>query len=230
MAGDVGGVFGGQVGEEGGDFFGLGVAAQGDLAVDFFEHGIGVFGALHGCQDIAGRDGADSYLGGEFEGHGFCEFDDSCLGGVVIRIKRLPYEPIGRGGLQDHAAAALPHVTRGGLGHVEESGQVHRESAVPFIGSDVEELVADGDAGVIDEDVDPAHEVDGFRERSLDLRELRDVGGNDAGEFRELALDFGATFLVAVEDDDARAFFEEADSGGGADSAGASRDQHTFVR
>ena len=46
VAGRVRGVVGGEEGEECGNFFGLGVAAERDLAIDLVEHGVGVFEAL----------------------------------------------------------------------------------------------------------------------------------------------------------------------------------------
>ncbi len=205
------------------------MAAERNLEIDFLEHSVAVLGALHGSQNVAGGDGADSDFRGEFEGHRLGEFDHACLGGVVIRIEGLPDEAVGGGGLENHAAAPLPHVARGGLGHVENSGQVHGEDAVPFVGGDVDEIVSDGDAGVVDEHVDRTHEADGFGKGTLDLVEPGDVSGDRAREFRKLALNFGAALFIAVEDNDAGAFFQEASCRGCADAAGASGDEDTFV-
>src|ERR1700733_28340 len=175
-AGDELGVVGGQEGEKGGDFFGHRVAAKGDFLVDRFEHSVGVFGALHGGQDVSGGDGVDSYFGREFEGHGFGEFDDCGFGGVVVGVKRVADDAVGGGGLEDDAAALLDHVAGGGLGDVENAGQVDGDYFVPFIGRDVEEIVADADAGVVDEDVDSAHRVGGLGEGVLYLIEIADIG------------------------------------------------------
>jgi len=46
VAGRVRGVVGGEEDEECGNFFGLGVAAERDLAIDLVEHGVGVFESL----------------------------------------------------------------------------------------------------------------------------------------------------------------------------------------
>ena len=49
----------------------------------------------------------------------------------------------------------------GGLRHVEDSGEVDGDDLVPFFGSDVEEVVADADTGVVDEHIDAVHHADG---------------------------------------------------------------------
>jgi len=59
--------------------------------------------------------------------------------------------------LQDNAGAvgrgSLHHVAGSGLRYVENSSQIHRDDLLPLFGSDVEEFVADADAGVVDEHI-----------------------------------------------------------------------------
>ena len=136
--------------------------------------------------------------------------------------------------MQNHSAAALgrktlPHVARGGLRYVEDAGEIHGDDLVPFFGSDFEEAVADADAGVVDEHIDAAHGADRFGERGFYLHQVGDVGDDGFGDCRQLVTKGGAGCGIAVEDADLRTFFEKTRGGGGADSAGASGDQDSFV-
>ena len=44
------------------------------------------------------------------------------------------------------------------LCHVKDPGEVHRHDVVPFLGCNVQELVPDTDAGIIDEHVEATHD------------------------------------------------------------------------
>ncbi len=68
------------------------------------------------------------------------------------------------------------HVARRGLRHMEDAGQVHGENPVPFFRRDVEKLVANADAGVVDDDVQPIQRDNDIAESVLHLPVIRHVG------------------------------------------------------
>src|SRR4029077_18975593 len=136
-------------------------------------------------------DGAHANLGRELDRHGAGEFDDSGFGGVVVGVIGISHDAVGGGGLQDDTAASLdreklPHVTRRGLRYVEHAGEIDGNHFVPFFGSDVEEVVADADTGVVDEDIDCAHHANRFGECSFHLHQVGDVGDDGFRDFRQL--------------------------------------------
>jgi len=71
MAGDIGCIIRSQKCEQGCDLLRFGVAAQGNLAIQFLEHFIGVFGALHWRHHIPWSNGTDSHSRREFQCHAF---------------------------------------------------------------------------------------------------------------------------------------------------------------
>ena len=113
------------------------MAAERNLLAYFFEHRVAVLRALHGGEHVSRRNGADPHLWSEFERHGTREFDDSGFGRVVVGVVGISHDPVGGCGLQDDAAAALPHVARCSLGDVENAGQVDGEHLLPFFRRDV---------------------------------------------------------------------------------------------
>ncbi len=118
---------------------------------------------------------------------------------------------------------------RGGLRHIEDSREIYRDHLVPLFGSDVEKVVANANAGVVDEDIDRAHCADRLGESGFDLLQVSHVGDDGLRYFRELPAKRVASFGVAVENTDVRAFFEKASGSGRADAAGAAGDQDSFV-
>src|SRR6266850_6802773 len=205
------------------------MAAQRDLAIDFFQHCIGVLCALHGREHISRSDRADPDLRGQLECHGFREFNHSGLGRVVVSVIWIAHDAVSRGGLQDHSATPLPHMPGRSLGYVEDAGEIDGKSPVPLFGSDVEEVVADAYAGVVDEDVNCAHEPYGFAEGRLDLLEMRDVRGDRAGHARQISSNLLASFGVAIQHNHVRAFFQKAGRSGGTDAAGAAGDENSLA-
>ena len=95
------------------------------------------------------------------------------------------------------------HVTCSGLRYVEDAGEIYSDHLVPFFGSDIEEVVADADAGVVDEDVDSVHDADRVGQRGFHLHQVGDVGDDGLGNSRQLVTNGRARFRVAVEDADA---------------------------
>jgi len=141
---------------------------QWNLAIDFFQHRIGVFGALHGREHVTWGYGTHSYLGREFQSHGSSQLNHSCLGRIVIGLVGLADNSIGRSGLQNDSTVVFPHMPCSCLGHVEDAGQVHCDDFVPLSGSDFKKIVANADARIVDQRIDLA-EAGMLREDAYDL-------------------------------------------------------------
>src|SRR5271165_6352610 len=116
----------------------------------------------------------------------------------------------------------LHHVASGGLRHVENASQVHGKNRVPLFRGDVEKLVANADACVVDDHVQAAELAYNRSEGLLHLRVIGDIREERPGDCRDFLTDLLAGALVAVEDGDTRAFLQKARSGGRTDAAGTS--------
>ena len=57
----------------------------------------------------------------------------------------------------------------GGLRHIKNSSQIDRDDFVPFFGSDIEKVMADADAGIVDQNVHAAHQADSLGKGGLHL-------------------------------------------------------------
>src|SRR5579863_5644535 len=152
------------------------MATKRNLVVDFCKHCIGVLRALHGRKYVAWSNGTDPDFRGELKCHCLGQFDYSGFCGIVVGIIRLADDAIGGCSLQNHSAATLPHVACRSLGDVENSGEIDGENTVPLSGSDVEKVVANADACVVDEDVDASHDANRVGERRLNLLKVRNIG------------------------------------------------------
>src|SRR6266849_6268655 len=228
VPGYVGGVVRCEKREQRRNLLRLGVAAERNFLVHLFAHLVGVLGALHGCQDVTGRDRAHADFGSEFERHRFRQFDHAGFGRVVVCVVGIAHHAVGRRCLQNYAATALHHVPGGRLRYVEDAGEVHGDHFVPLFWGNVEKVVTNADAGVVDENVDPAHNASGFREGCLHLLEVRHISRNRGRQAGEFVLDILASLVVAVEHAHYRALLEKAGRRRGADAAGATGDQDSF--
>ena len=63
---------------------------------------------------------------------------------------------VGRRHVENDAAGVRHHVARRGLRDVEDAGEVHGQDAIPVFRRDVEKVVANADAGVVDDDIEAA--------------------------------------------------------------------------
>ena len=152
--------------------------------VDFLEHFVGVLGALHGSEHISRRNRADANLGRQLQSHRARQLDHTGLRSIVIGIEGVSHDAVGRSGLQNHAAFSLPHVLGRSLSHVEDAGQVNGDDLVPFFGRDVEKIVPDADASIVDKHIHPAHEPNRIFQRRLHLLEIGDVRIHGACQLR----------------------------------------------
>src|SRR6202041_3659545 len=119
-----------------------------------FEHGVSVFGALHGREHVSGSHGAHANLGSEFERHGARQLDYSGFGGVVVGVVGIAHDAIGGCGLQNHTTAAFDrvvfhHVARGRLGDIENAGQIYGDHLVPFFGRVARGLFGEAENSVV---------------------------------------------------------------------------------
>ena len=70
---------------------------------------------------------------------------------------------------------ALHHVAGGGLRSDESAAQIDREHTVEILELQVKEIAADGDAGIVDENVEPAEVRDSLFHRAPGVFRLRQV-------------------------------------------------------
>ena len=145
------------------------MSAQRNFAIDLIEHLVRILGALHGREHIPRSDCADPNLRRQFQRHRSRQLNHTCFGRIVIGVVRVAHDSIGGGCLQNHAAAPLPHMTCRGLRDVEHAREVYGDDLVPFFGCDVKKIVADADAGIVDDDVHAAQDAHRIGKRRLHL-------------------------------------------------------------
>ena len=105
---------------------------------------------------------------------------------VVVGVVRVADDAVGGCHVQDDAAVVRHHVARGRLRDVEDAAQVHGQHPVPFLGRDVEKVVTNADAGIVDDDVEAAQADDHITDRMLYPAGVADISlesPNDAGQF-----------------------------------------------
>src|SRR5260370_26309628 len=163
-----------------GYFFGGGGAAKGNyrgshlLARFRLKHGNG-----HVSGDPAGSDGVHkNIVTGEFRGEAFGEADDSALGCAVVGVQRFAALTGSRTDRDDFARLLFDHLRNGEVNDRIDALEVDANHVVPlFFGH-----LFDGgifevpDAGVGDENVQPADPRDGVLDKFLIVSMLADVG------------------------------------------------------
>ena len=151
--------------------------------------------------------------------------------GAVGGAQRRGAQARDRGDVDDGAAAGVAHQRRRGLRAQERAGEIDRQHARPVLVGDVEDRLEDGDAGIVDQRVEPAEFLrDGVEGAGHALR-VGDVAGRCArvtsglAERRERALQ---VLAVDVEQRHAPALGEKALGGGEPDAARGAGDQGGF--
>ena len=90
------------------------------------------------------------------------------LAGAVGGAQRRGAQARDRGDVDDGAAAAVAHQRRRGLRAQKRSGEIDRQHARPVFVGHLEDRLEDGDAGIVDQRVEPAESFgDGARRRAL---------------------------------------------------------------
>ena len=80
--------------------------------------------------------------------------------------------------VDDVTAALGQHLADDALGDVEEACQVHRRDRPKVVERVVGEWLADEDAGVVDQGVDPSEPTDGLLHHALSRLDFGDVAGH----------------------------------------------------
>ena len=151
------------------------------------------------------------------------------LGSRIVRLTDGARLTDHRGDHDDPAAAALEHVRQRGLGQEEGPGQVDSDDLVPFVLGHLGHGLVDRDAGVVDQDVQTAVQVDDFVDGSLTVIRARDIAMMDADlgavtGRRQLGEEFLRVFAVpAVPRGYRCALTDQALTDRRTDSAGATR-------
>ena len=142
--------------------------------------------------------------------------------GAVGGAQRRGAQARDRRDVDDGAAALVAHQRRGGLRAQERSGEIDGEHARPVLVGDVENRLEDGDAGIVDQRVEPAELRSAtIVERARDACGIGDVAGEWRGDVGLVERGKRSLQIVAVdvEQRDAPAVGEEALRRGKPDAA-----------
>jgi hypothetical protein len=231
LAGDEAGFGAGEEGDGVGDVGGFGDAAQRGETGEVFDHLLAFSGAEELGVGGAGADGVDrDAAGAEFFGGDGGHLLDGHLAGGVNAVAGDGRALEGGGDVHDATAGAE---AAGGLAQCEEgAAEVGVEDGAELLVSELGDWLADGAAGVVDDDVEAAEGLFGLGEKPGDVGGFADIGldgeglaagGGDAGDDLR-----GGGGVARVVDDDGRAFGGEAGGDGGADAAGGTGDEGDF--
>ena len=134
-------------------------------------------------QDVAGLDAVDGdAVAGEFQRGRADEAVDAGLGRRIVAMAGAGDMRAGDRRGEQHAAGALRlHRHQRGARGVEGAAQIDRHDAVPVVRAGVLDQLPGIDAGVLDDDVEPAEAVERKRHGGLGVGHLRDVGGDEGG-------------------------------------------------
>jgi hypothetical protein len=113
------------------------------------------------------------------------------------------------GGDVDHASGARGQVRVAGARVEERSAQVHGDRSVEVGDRRIDQPGLDGDARVVDQDVEPAEPFDRERDRRVDLVPGGGIGPTEPGPGSECLGSLGAKLLVAAGHHDRGALGQE---------------------
>src|SRR5690606_29178856 len=230
LAGDPGGVVGGEVGDRGGDVGRVAEPAE-RVALGDLLFVVGVERGGEGGLDDGGGHRVDPDGRGELIGELLGEVDQGGLARAVDTDARGGVLAGQRGDV-DHRAAVLLHPGVVGGGDPGGRGDhVDLEDLGHGGGVDVDDGVEDGvGAGVVDQYVDPAEGLQGAADDLVAVCGVVGLAGDAQGVVG--AAEFGDGLLqglgLAGGDDGAAAFGDDAPGGGQADAAAGSGDDGDF--
>ena len=115
------------------------------------------------------------------------------------------------------------------LGDVEDAAQVHTEDLLPFVSGDLQEVVADADPRVVDQDVDSTQHTNGVCDGTLDLFQLRNVTRDELGQTGQHRRELLPGLPVSVQDHHLCAFIQKTGCRGHPDPARPARDDYPLV-
>src|SRR5688572_7437631 len=103
--------------------------------------------------------------------------EDAGFGGGVVREPELAADAMDRADVDDFAVLVGPHDRRDGADHVKGAAEIGLDHFVPFLVFHAPQRAVARDAGVVDEDVNVAQDVNGFFDKAVHERAVADVTG-----------------------------------------------------
>src|SRR6516164_8970481 len=157
--------------------------------------------------------------------------DDAGFAGRVVRHQRQAASVGGnRCGLDQLSAQLgtgnrrlLTHAFGGGLQHEKDGAQVDRQHAVPLVRSELEQRPDFGNAGVVEQHVEPPPALVGEIEHALDVRRAGHVDLD--GGLSELVGKGLDAVAIDIRQQQLRAVARHAPPAGGADATRSARDE-----
>lgn len=137
---------------------------------------------IHFGINPTGSNGVDIDSRSELDSEIMSEVDEGGFGSVIGDAgweERV--DAVGTGDIDDFSISLLLHDAADNLAGEEWANEIGSKSFFPIGDSVVGEFFVDGNAGVVDEDVDFAESSDGLFDEGLDVSFLTDVGKDDDG-------------------------------------------------
>src|SRR5690606_28390572 len=179
LAGDEAGVVAGEVADGRGDIGRSAQAAHGLQLLHALVDLVGEAGRHVGLDEAGGDDVGRHALAAEFAGKGLGETDEAGLGGGVVGLAGVAHHAGGAADVDDAAEAALHHGPGGSAAGDEGALEVHADDLVELLIAHAHQQVVAGDAGVVDEDVEPAVLGGDLFDRRAEGGAVADINGRD---------------------------------------------------
>ena len=129
---------------------------------------------------------------------------------------------------EEHAAGALLlHRHEGGSGGVESAAQIDRHDAVPVVGAGVFDQLPGIDAGILNDDIEPAKTFERKGDGSFGVRHLCDVGTDEGGA--QLVRGCLCCVGLRIGEYEPRTLFGKALGNTSADAAGCAHDKRDLA-
>src|SRR4051812_39692356 len=198
LAGDEGRFRVGEELHDAGDLVGFAEAPDGDLGDDLVEGFLGD-GLDHLGGDVAGCDGVDGdALAGGLLGEAHGQAEQAGFGGGVVGLADVAGLADDRADVDDAARSAVEHVLQDRPRQVERARQVDLDDPVPVFDGHLADGLVQGDAGVVDQDVEAAVGVEDFLDDSFAVFGGADVALVGAGAGVGFAEGVGDVFAAGV--------------------------------
>src|SRR5215211_8586726 len=225
LPGDVPRVGVGQELDHPGDLLRLAEAAHRDLG-DHPAQGLLGHGRDHLSGDEARRHRVHrDPLTRRLQGQAVGQPEQPRLGRGVVGLADVALLPNHRADVDDPAVAPVQHVLEHGPAEVEGAGQVDVDDPVPVLHAHLADRLVDGDAGVVDQDVELALLVQHLGDHPLAVGGHADVALMDGGPLVGGGELLGRVGAVGVADRDLDPPLGQAGADGQPDPTGATSDE-----
>lgn len=137
---------------------------------------------IHLGVDPAGGDGVDIDVWCEFDGEIMGEIDEGSFGSIISNAgweERV--DTVSAGDIDDFATSLLTHEATNGSASEKWTDEIGGEGVFPIFDGVVGEFFVDGNAGVIDKDVNLSKSGEGLLDEKFDIGFFADVGRDDEG-------------------------------------------------